>query len=75
MLSAEHKKFYRLIVVDQHQYFDGHVQVECSFSYGIPGCYNKNFKISEALKMLSVKQNNELSLCETGNFTKLYEHD
>lgn len=25
------KKIYKLIEVDQHQYFDGHVQVECFF--------------------------------------------
>ena len=68
MLSALHKKFYRLIVDDQHQYFDGHVQVECSLTYGIPRCYNKNFKISEVLEMLTLKQlNNEWSLCETDN--------
>ena len=49
--------------------------MECSSSSGIARCYNKNLKISEVLKMLTLKQNNELSLCETGNFTKLYEHD
>ena len=49
--------------------------MECSFSSGIARCYNKNLKISEVLKMLTLRQNNELSLCETGNFTKLYEHD
>ena len=42
---------------------------------GIPRCYNKNFKISDVIKMPTLKQNNELTLCETGNFTKLYEHD
>ena len=30
-LSAVHKKICNLIVVDQHQYFDGHAQVECFF--------------------------------------------
>ena len=54
-LCIKKKKIYRLIVVDQHQYFDGHVQVECSFSYGILRCYNKNFTISVVLKMLTLK--------------------